>query len=106
MLSSVFRPLCLRSRRFRAAQAGIKSGRSTLRLELLEDRTLPSLTWSTGIALPSARSGDAAILETDNSILVLGGSGTVNRLVAGGTAWTTANPLDVSRSAPGVAPIG
>jgi hypothetical protein len=77
-----------------------------LSLEKLEDRTLPALTWSSGIALPSARSGDVAILEPDNSLLVLGGTRTVNQLAANGTAWTTANPLDVSRTAPGVAPIG
>jgi hypothetical protein len=78
-----------------------------LSLEQLEARDLPApLTWSTGIALPSARGGDAAILETDNSILVLGGTRTVSQLAANGSAWTTANPLDVSRTSAGVGFLG
>jgi hypothetical protein len=87
-------------------QVGRRQGRR-LNLEPLESRDLPApLTWSSGINLPSARGGDAAVLETDNSILVLGGSRTVNQLAATGTAWTTANPLDVARTSAGVAPIG
>jgi hypothetical protein len=87
-------------------QVGWRRGRR-LNLELLESRDLPApLTWSSGINLPSARAGDAAVLETDNSILVLGGSRTVNQLAATGTAWTTANPLDVARTSAGVAAIG
>jgi hypothetical protein len=78
-----------------------------LTLEYLEDRTLPALTWSSGIALPGARSGDVAVLEPDNSILVLGGGRTtVNQLAAGGTAWGTANPIDVARTSAGVGSIG
>jgi hypothetical protein len=39
-----------------------------LQLETLEERTVPTLTWSPGVALPSVRSGDAAG-ETDAETL-------------------------------------
>ena len=46
-----------------------------LTLERLEGRDLPSVTWSAGVNLPSARAGLNAVVETDNSIIDLGGSG-------------------------------
>src|SRR5262249_41021224 len=78
-----------------------------LRLEALEDRTLPALTWSAGIALPSARGGDVAALQPDQSLLVLGGgSTTVQQLAPARTAWGTANALDQARVSPGVSALG
>src|SRR5260370_10174790 len=75
-----------------------------LTLERLEGRDLPApLTWSAGINLPSARAGLDAIVETDNSILVLGGNTSrVYQLAANDTAWTTANYIDTSRVSGGV----
>jgi len=73
----------------------------------MEDRIVPALTWSTGVALPSVQSGNAAVLETDQSILVLGGgTTTVNRFALAGTAWSTANPIDQARVSPAVSSIG
>jgi hypothetical protein len=93
-------------RLLRKQSAAPRGRRRGLRLEALEDRTLPALTWSAGIALPGARSGDAAVLQPDNSLLVLGGTRTVNKLAADGTAWGTANPLDVARTSPSVGSLG
>jgi hypothetical protein len=76
-------------------------------LEAMEDRVLPALTWSAGVALPGALSGAAAVLETDQSILVLGGgSAAINQLAIAGTAWSAANPIDQARLSPAVSPIG
>lgn len=82
--------------------------RRPLHVEELEARDLPApLTWSIGIALPRARAGVAAVLEPDNSILVLGGgTQTVYQLAPGDTAWGTANPLDIPRTSAGVGTIG
>ena len=78
-----------------------------LTLEALEDRTVPTLMWSAGVALPSVRSGDAAVLAPDQSILVLGGgTAMVNKLALAGAAWGTANAIDQARVSPGVASIG
>jgi len=80
---------------------------SLLKVESLEDRTVPALIWSTGVALPSVRSGDVAVLEPNESILALaGGTTTVNQLALTGTAWGTANALDQARVSPGVSALG
>jgi hypothetical protein len=79
---------------------------SALALEQLEVREVPALTWSAGVSLPAARAGDAAVLATDQSILVLGGTTTVNRLALAGTAWGTANAIDQARVSPAVGSIG
>jgi hypothetical protein len=97
----IFWPNKSASRRLRGARP-----RSLLTVEALEDRTVPSLTWSSGVALPSARSGDAAFLASDESILALGGTTTVNQLALTGTAWTTASALDQVRVSPGISSLG
>jgi hypothetical protein len=79
--------------------------RTRLFLEVLEDRDLPApLVWYSGVNLPAATANAAAVLFTDQSILVLGGGTTiVNKLAASGTSWYTASALDVARVSPGAA---
>ena len=84
-----------------------------LRLEPLEPRLcLAALGWLAGTALPAARSGDAAVLAADHSLLVLGGnSSAVYDQAYGGNTWNSVNPLassgyPVTVSSPGVSYIG
>jgi hypothetical protein len=74
-----------------------------LRLEPLEDRSLPApLVWYTGVSLPAATANAAAVQFTDQSLLVLGGGTTnVEQLRAGGTSWSSAVSLDLPRVSPG-----
>src|SRR5262245_50417374 len=115
MLNSLCSKMDLRSRRFRAAKAGMKSGRTPLRFEVLEDRTLPApLVWPNGVNLPAARAAADAIVLGGTNLWVLGGtvtgggSTTVLNLNPSGTAtsWTSHSgdfglPED-SRTSPGV----
>jgi Bacterial Ig-like domain (group 3)/Putative Ig domain/Galactose oxidase, central domain/Fibronectin type III domain/Kelch motif len=73
-----------------------------LTVETMEERIVPSLTWSSGISLPYARTGDVAIKESDNSIIVLGGTTTVYQLGPTDTSWSAAASLSSSRTSPGV----
>ena len=79
-----------------------------LLVEVLEERrVLSSLTWSAGIALPVARSGDAAILASNQSVLVLGGNTTtVNDLALNGSAWSGVDSLPQALVSPGVGSLG
>jgi hypothetical protein len=77
-----------------------------LQVEVLEDRTVPTVSWTSGTALPAARSGDAAVLAPDQSILAIGGTTTVNQLALTGTSWGAASPIDQARVSPGIASLG
>ena len=85
---------------------------SRLRVEVLEDRrVLSAITWSTGVALTSGLSNDAAILADDHSLLLFGGS-TVNDLAYSPSTlayigpWSSTATFPAMLSNPGVGAIG
>ncbi|MDA0767210.1 MAG: putative Ig domain-containing protein [Verrucomicrobia bacterium] len=70
-----------------------------------------SLMWSSGPDLPSPRTEAAAVLASDDAVLLLGGSSpagetVVPKLANGAAAWTTAPDLDISRITPGATRFG
>lgn len=71
-------------------------------VEHLECRTLlTSLVWSTGPALPAARTDAVAVVAPNNSVYLLGGDSTlatsVPTLAANATDWGTGQDIDTQR---------
>ena len=79
-----------------------KQTNTRLAVETLEDRVVPTLNWSSGIALPYAQTDNVAVQESDHSLVVLGGTTSVYQLSLGATAWTTAASLPSTLISPGV----
>ena len=69
-----------------------------------------AVLWNSGPALLAGRSGAAAVVLSNGSIVVLGGVSanplTVNTLAPGAAAWTAAPALQNSRYAPGAVASG
>ena len=72
----------------------------------MEDRIVPTLNWSSGVALPYAQTGNVAILQSNLSILESGGTTSAYQLGVTATAWSSASALDAARVSPGIASIG
>ncbi len=82
-----------------------------VRFELLEQRELlATLSWSSGPALPAARTDAVAIVTPDKAVRLVGGAGTnpteAPLLAAGSTSWTNGQRIDTVRNDLGAVRLG
>jgi N-acetylneuraminic acid mutarotase len=90
----------------------VRSRAYVARLQWLEDRALLSATpllWSTGVSLPAARGGAAAV-EVNGNIAVAGGATTgsateVDQLRTTSSSWSTLPRVNYGQVSPGLVPI-